>query len=81
MTGAERMRVYRRRQRRGLVKISFEADEVALVNALLDAGLVDERATLDPYAVERAAGVALAQWIRCQKDCVTALLPAAISSL
>jgi hypothetical protein len=60
---AERQRAHRRRVRLGLALVKIEANELDLITALIDAGLIDVETALNPDAVAIAASRALARWI------------------
>jgi hypothetical protein len=61
MTQAERARLFRKRQRRGLAVWKIEVADHRLTEALIQSGLVDPDAT-DPTIYAKAAGEVLNQF-------------------
>jgi hypothetical protein len=53
-TAAQRQARARRRRRLGLARVVVELDEARLARYLLNRGLVDEKAALDPIAIAGA---------------------------
>jgi hypothetical protein len=66
---AERQRRSRARRRRGRVILKVEADEFELVEALMQAGRLDERDGLNRARVEQAVARLISDWA--SRWCVT----------
>lgn len=64
MTGAERMRLWRQRQRKGLAVYRIALRENATIEALIDAGRLTEDEALEPEAVNRVLARVLAEAVR-----------------
>lgn len=63
-TAAERQRAHRKRQAAGKVVLQIEADEVAVTEALLSAGLLSQQDAEDPRKVAAALAAVVSTWCR-----------------